>query len=71
MKNIKAVVHPGETSLASSSFKLMGCLTRHLKRSQICSIGDESRDRAGQGRVVAVRRQSCDTLAVGGRALSY
>ncbi|GFX63535.1 uncharacterized protein TNCV_105421 [Trichonephila clavipes] len=31
---------------------------------QICSIGDKSGDRAGQGRVVTVWRQSCDTLAV-------
>ncbi|GFX66170.1 hypothetical protein TNCV_1906551 [Trichonephila clavipes] len=34
------------------------------------SIGDKSGDRAGQGRVVTVRRQSCDTLAVQDRALS-
>ncbi|GFW65378.1 hypothetical protein TNCV_396441 [Trichonephila clavipes] len=44
--------------------------TRRSKRSQICSIGDKSGDQAGQGRVVTVRRQSCDTLAVRGRALS-
>ncbi|GFX29831.1 hypothetical protein TNCV_4749601 [Trichonephila clavipes] len=30
----------------------------------ICSIGDKYGDRAGQGRVVTVRRQSCDTLTV-------
>ncbi|GFX77204.1 transposable element Tcb2 transposase [Trichonephila clavipes] len=32
--------------------------------SQICSIGDKSGDRAGQGRVVTVWRPSSDTLAV-------
>ncbi|GFS87690.1 uncharacterized protein TNCV_2942681 [Trichonephila clavipes] len=27
-------------------------------------FGDKSRDRAGQGRVVTVQKQSCDTLVV-------
>ncbi|GFY05398.1 uncharacterized protein TNCV_960941 [Trichonephila clavipes] len=36
-------------TLASSSFKLVGCPTRRPKRSQICSIGDKPGDRAGQG----------------------
>ncbi|GFY00483.1 uncharacterized protein TNCV_2138811 [Trichonephila clavipes] len=36
----------------------------------ICSIGGKSGDRAGQGRVVMWRRQSCDVLVVCGRALS-
>ncbi|GFW84304.1 transposable element Tcb2 transposase [Trichonephila clavipes] len=46
------------------SFKLVGCPTHRPKLSQIGSIGEKSGDRAGQGRVVSVRRQSCDTLAV-------
>ncbi|GFW65009.1 hypothetical protein TNCV_392751 [Trichonephila clavipes] len=49
---------------ASSSFKRVGCPTRRQRWSQICSIGDKSGDRVGQGRLVSVRRQSCDTLAV-------
>ncbi|GFW98099.1 hypothetical protein TNCV_2491551 [Trichonephila clavipes] len=32
--------------------------------SKICSIGDKSGNRAGQGRVLTVRRQSCNTLVV-------
>ncbi|GFX30571.1 hypothetical protein TNCV_3462211 [Trichonephila clavipes] len=55
---------------ASSLFKLVGCPTRRPKRYQICSIGDKSGDRTGQGRAVTVWRQSCDTLAIRGRALS-
>ncbi|GFV27826.1 uncharacterized protein TNCV_984641 [Trichonephila clavipes] len=31
---------------------------------QICSIGDKSGDQAAQGRIVTVRSQSCDILAV-------
>ncbi|GFV68010.1 hypothetical protein TNCV_1872921 [Trichonephila clavipes] len=42
--------------LASSSFKLVECLTQRPKGSQIGSIGDKSGDRVGQGRVVTVRR---------------
>ncbi|GFY19059.1 hypothetical protein TNCV_3877471 [Trichonephila clavipes] len=54
----------------SSSFKLVECPTHRPKGSQICSNGDKSVDRATQGRVVTVRRQSCDTLAVRGQAFS-
>ncbi|GFU45416.1 hypothetical protein TNCV_3625461 [Trichonephila clavipes] len=46
------------------SFELVGCLTHHQKRSQICSIGEKSGDRVGQGRVVKMQRQSCDTYDV-------
>ncbi|GFY29480.1 hypothetical protein TNCV_2626511 [Trichonephila clavipes] len=48
----------------STSLELGGCPTSHPKSSQIYSIGDKSGDRAGQGRTVTVRKQSCDTLAV-------
>ncbi|GFU84249.1 hypothetical protein TNCV_2783851 [Trichonephila clavipes] len=51
-------------NLASSSFELVGRPTHRPKRSQICSIGDKSGDRASKGRIVTVRRQSCETLAV-------
>ncbi|GFU84276.1 uncharacterized protein LOC103524116, partial [Trichonephila clavipes] len=42
--------------IVKSSFKLVGCRTRHPKLSRICSIGDKSGDRVDQGRVVTVRR---------------
>ncbi|GFT79020.1 hypothetical protein TNCV_3093981 [Trichonephila clavipes] len=49
----------------------MGWPIRHSERSQICWIGDKSGDWAGQGRVVTVRRQSCDILAVKGRIEAF
>ncbi|GFS77296.1 hypothetical protein TNCV_3758781 [Trichonephila clavipes] len=55
---------------ASNSTKFLGCPTCRSRLSQICSIGNNSKDEAGQRRVEIWRKHSPVKLSLCGPAIS-